>query len=79
MVMRSMSAAEFKTHCLRVMDDVRRRREPVVITKRGVPVAKLVPPDEPTAQVFNALKGRLEIVGDIVSPTTRPEDWDALR
>jgi len=79
MVMKSMSAAEFKTHCLRVMEDVRKRREPVVITKRGVPVAKLVPADEPAPEVFNALRGRLEIVGDIVSPTTRPEDWDALR
>jgi prevent-host-death family protein len=79
MVMKRMSAAEFKAHCLRVMDDVRTRREPVIITKRGVPVAKLVPADEPATDVFNALKGRLEIVGDIVSPTTRPEDWDALR
>ena len=77
--MKSMSAAEFKAHCLRVMDEVRRRREPVVITKRGVPVAKLVPADEPAAEVFNALRGRLEIVGDVVSPVAQPEDWDAVR
>jgi prevent-host-death family protein len=74
-----MSAAEFKTHCLRVMDEVRRRREPVVVTKKGVPVAKLVPADEPPAEIFNALKGRIEIVGDIVSPVVPAEEWEALR
>jgi len=77
--MRTMSAAEFKTHCLRVMDEVRRRREPVVVTKKGVPVAKLVPADEPPAEIFNALKGRIEIVGDIVSPVVPAEEWEALR
>jgi prevent-host-death family protein len=77
--MKTMSAAEFKTHCLRVMDEVRKRREPVVVTKKGVPVAKLVPVDEPSGDIFDALKGQVEIVGDIVSPTTSPEDWDALR
>jgi len=77
--MKTMSAAEFKTHCLKVMDDVRRRREPVVVTKKGVPVAKLVPVDEPPAEVFNVLRGRLEIVGDILSPVALPGEWDALR
>ena len=66
--MRTIAASEFKAHCLRVMDDVRRRREPVVITKRGVPVAKLVPADASATDVFNVLKGHLEIVGDVVSP-----------
>lgn len=77
--MKSMPAAEFKARCLQVMDDVKRRREPVVITKRGVPVVKLVPADGPPAEVFDALEGRIEIVGDIVSPVARPEDWEALR
>ena len=77
--MRTMSAAEFKTHCLRVMEDVRKLREPVVVTKKGVPVAKLMPIDESPSEVFDALKGRLEILGDIVSPVARPGDWEALR
>ncbi len=77
--MKTMSAAKFKTHCLRVMEDVRRRREPVVVTKKGVPVAKLVPADEAPAMGFGALEGRIQIVGEIVSPVSRPEDWEALR
>jgi hypothetical protein len=43
MTMRTIPAGEFKTHCLRIMDDVNRRRQPVLNTKKGVAVAKLVP------------------------------------
>ncbi|HET6923744.1 MAG TPA: type II toxin-antitoxin system prevent-host-death family antitoxin [Anaeromyxobacteraceae bacterium] len=77
--MKTMSAAKFKTHCLRVMEEVRRRREPVVVTKKGVPVAKLVPADDSPPAGLGALEGRIQIVGDILSPATRPEDWEALR
>lgn len=45
--MKRMAAAEFKARCLTVMEKVRTTREPVLITKRGRPVAKLVPADEP--------------------------------
>ena len=74
-----MSAGEFKTHCLQVMETVRRRRETVVITKRGVPVAKLVPVDPPQPhEVFGCLVGQYEEVGDLISPVVPPEAWDAL-
>ena len=43
--MKKMAAGEFKVHCLAVMDEVQSRREAVLITKRGKPVAKLVPAD----------------------------------
>ena len=43
--MKTMAAGEFKARCLQVMDEVRSTRTPVVITKRGKPVAKLVPAD----------------------------------
>jgi prevent-host-death family protein len=41
--MKTIAAAKFKAHCLSLMDDVHKNREPIVITKRGKPVAKLVP------------------------------------
>ena len=41
--MKTIPAGEFKTHCLRIMDEVNQHRQPVMITKKGVPVAKLVP------------------------------------
>ena len=77
--MRSMRAGEFKARCLKVMDQVRATREPVVITKRGRPVAKLVPVDRRGDDIFGCLKGVVEIVGDIESPLVAPEDWEANR
>ena len=41
--MKKMPAGKFKAQCLPVMKEVRATREPVLITKRGRPVAKLVP------------------------------------
>jgi prevent-host-death family protein len=76
--MKSMGAAAFKARCLKVMEEVHNTRQPVLITKKGKPVAKLVPPDT-VPDVFDCLKGVIEIVGDIESPVVPPEDWDALR
>jgi len=77
--MKSMRAGEFKARCLKVMDQVRATREPVIITKRGRPVAKLVPVDKRGDDIFGCLKGVMEIVGDIESPLVAPEDWEANR
>jgi prevent-host-death family protein len=77
--MKSMRAGEFKARCLKVMDQVRATRQPVVITKRGRPVAKLVPVDTRGHDIFGCLKGVVEIVGDIESPLVAPEDWEANR
>lgn len=77
--MRKIAAGEFKARCLKIMDEVRHRRETVLITKKGVPVAKLVPADAAPADVFGCLAGTAQIVGDIVSPVTDPGDWGATR
>jgi prevent-host-death family protein len=75
--MKTVPAGEFKARCLTLMDDVRTTREPVVITKRGKPVAKLVPADDGGDEFIGRLKGVIEIVGDIESPVVPPEDWEA--
>jgi len=77
--MKTMAAGEFKAKCLQVMDQVRSTRTPVVITKRGKPIAKLVPAEEFPTTAFDSLKGKIEIVGDIISPIVPPEDWEALK
>lgn len=71
-------AGEFKAKCLQLMDRVARTREPIVITKRGRPVAKLVPPDDPQprAPLFGYMAGSAEIHGDIVR--TPELEWSAL-
>lgn len=77
--MKQMPAGKFKARCLRVMEQVRATREPVVITKRGKPVAKLVPADKNPDDIFGCLKGVFEIVGDIESPVVSPDEWEANR
>jgi prevent-host-death family protein len=79
MHMRQIAAAKFKTHCLTLMEDVRSTREPLIITKRGKPVAKLVPADGPKREFIGSLKGIIRIVGDIESPVVPPEDWESAR
>ncbi|HEV2710795.1 MAG TPA: type II toxin-antitoxin system Phd/YefM family antitoxin [Edaphobacter sp.] len=77
--MKTMAAGTFKTTCLAVMDEVEKKREPVVITKNGRPVAQLVPIAVETDPIFGFLLGKGEIVGDIVSPIVPLEDYEALK
>ena len=79
MVMKTIAAGTFKARCLRLMDEVQSTRQPLLITKKGRPVAKLVPANEPPDDIFGCMRGKMEIVGDILAPTSDPEDWDALR
>jgi len=71
-----ITAANFKTNCLRLMDEVAKRRTPLVITKRGKPVAKLVPADEKPVDIFGRMAGTIKICGDIISPI-EDLDWAA--
>ena len=70
-----ISAGQFKAKCLKLMDEVRNRREEVIITKRGKPVARLVPFDEKPTPIYGCMKSTVAILGDIVSPVD--EKWDA--
>jgi len=73
--MRTIPAGEFKVRCLRVMDEVRKSRTPVVITKNGRPLAKLVPPDPPAPDVFGCMAGTARIVGDVEAPGLAADTW----
>jgi prevent-host-death family protein len=77
-MVKKIAAGSFKVHCLAVMDEVQAKRETVVITKRGKPVAKLVPVEEQTDELFGFLRGKVTIVGDVVSPALKLEEWGNL-
>jgi len=77
--MKKIAAGEFKARCLALMEDVRSTREPLVITKRGKPVVKLVPIEDKKDDWIGRLNGKMRIVGDIESPVVPLEDWEALR
>lgn len=71
----TISAADFKAHCLSLMDEVKAKRQTVIITKYGAPVAKLVPVDVEAPSLFGWLKGTVTEVGDVISPIEAA--WDA--
>ncbi len=70
-----MKAGEFKAKCLQVMDRVKKTRRRIVITKRNVPVARIVPIDETPREFFGKLRGTVTFKGDIIAPIQ--ETWDA--
>ncbi len=72
----TIGAAEFQTKCLKLLDEVAATHQPLVITKRGKPVAQVVPiePDDERS-LFGYMKGTIEIRGDILAPMD--EAWSA--
>jgi prevent-host-death family protein len=73
---RRISAGDFKARCLAIMDEVRDRGGEYLITKRGVPVARLVPVRQEVRKLFGSMKGTVTVLGDIVGPLDEP--WEAL-
>jgi prevent-host-death family protein len=72
-----MPAGAFKTHCLTVMKQVQATGEPVVVTKRGAPVVKIVPVEAENNDLFGFMAGKVKIAGDIESPI--PVDWEVAK
>jgi prevent-host-death family protein len=72
-----MAAGVFKAHCLTVMKEVQATGEPVVVTKRGTPVVKVVPVTPEKKDIFGFMTGKVKIVGDIESPI--PVEWDVTK
>ena len=72
----NINASEFKTKCLKLIDEVATTHELLVISKRGKPLVKLVPiVDETPKSMFGYMKGTVTIHGDIVAPLD--EVWSA--
>lgn len=77
--MKKMAAGSFKTNCLAVMDEVQAKHETVLITKHGKPVAMLVPVNTEKDEIYNFLKGKGAVTGDVVSPAVSLEEWCDLK
>lgn len=74
--MKTISAGTFKQTCLSVLDEVERTHEHVLITKRGRPVATLVPCRVASADWGAGLRGSVQVLGDILSPAASVEEWE---
>ena len=71
--MKCIAAGAFKARCLAVMKDVAVTGEPVIVTKRGKPLVKLVPAEKETPGLLGCMAGKVKIIGDIESPI--PVEW----
>jgi prevent-host-death family protein len=72
----TIPAGEFKAKCLKLLDKVAEDRQPLVITKRGKPVAQIVPmPEKEWVDPFGAMRGSVLWMGDIISPLE--DEWEA--
>jgi prevent-host-death family protein len=79
--MKEVAVSEFKAKCLGLIEEVRKTRKPIRLTRFGEPVAELVPstPEKNKGRRLGAMAGSMKIVGDIVGPTGSLDDWDAWR
>jgi len=77
--MKSIAMSEIKAKCIAILEEVRRKRESVVVTLRGKPVAVVQPAPEPGAgKRLGALRGSMKIRRDLVR-TDSSADWEILR
>jgi prevent-host-death family protein len=75
-----VAISEFKAKCLALLEQVRRTRQPIRITRHGKPVAEVVPPTalQDRASWIGSMKDT-KIIGDIISPANDEDEWEVLR
>jgi prevent-host-death family protein len=78
---REIAISEFKAKCLGIIEEVRKTRKPVRVTRFGKPVAEVVPssPEKSAGRRLGSMVGTMRILGDIVGPTGSLDDWDAWK
>jgi prevent-host-death family protein len=78
--MREVAISEFKAKCLALLDQVQKTKQPLRVTRRGQPVAEVIPacPARNTDWI-GSMKGKSKILGDIISPASEESDWEVLR
>ena len=79
-MLETVTISKFKSTCLRLLSDVKKTGSPLLITKRGKPVALVTPPPPPKHKVWlGSLKNTIKITGDIISPALDEKDWEVLQ
>lgn len=78
--MEQVPISKFKATCLALLDRVKRTGQPILVTRRGEPIAQVLPPPPPEhpASWLGAFRETGRIVGDILSPAVEEEEWEIL-
>ena len=79
--MKEIAISEFKAKCLGILEQVRKTKNPVRVTRFGEPVAEVVPPSasKGVGRRLGGMAGTARIIGDIVGPTSRWDEWSAAQ
>ena len=77
----TISISEFKAKSLALLERVRRTGRPLIVTKRGRPIAEVIPPSAETLGTtwIGSAKGTARLRDDLIAPAAQPDEWDALR
>ncbi|GIX47755.1 MAG: hypothetical protein KatS3mg131_1966 [Candidatus Tectimicrobiota bacterium] len=78
--MERVPISKFKATCLALLDRVKRTGRPILVTRRGEPIAQILPPPPPErSEWLGSFRGTGRIVGDILSPAAEGREWEILR
>jgi prevent-host-death family protein len=77
--MKTIKASKFKTQCLGVMQKVQSTGEPILVTKRGNPMVKIVPAESGADNLFGFMASEFDIIGDIESPLVPLKEWQITK
>ncbi|TAN21915.1 MAG: type II toxin-antitoxin system Phd/YefM family antitoxin [Acidobacteria bacterium] len=80
--METIAISKFKATCLAVIENVKKTGQPVLITRRGEPMAKIEPPRAGKGRNdwwWGRNAGNIKILGDIISPAVDESEIEALR
>ncbi len=77
--MQTVKISEFKARCLEILDRVARTGETLVITRRGCPLARVLPISPSSeGEWLGCLEGTARAIGNLVEPVVAPEEWEAV-
>jgi prevent-host-death family protein len=76
-----VAISKFKATCLALLDKVKRTGQPILVTKRGEPIALISSPPEPErpATWIGSFRSKGRIVGDVISPVSDESEWEVLK
>jgi prevent-host-death family protein len=79
--MKEIAISEFKAKCLGLLEEVRKTRRPIRVTRFGEPVAEVVPPSaaKTSGRKLGSMAGTMKICGDIVGPISSWDEWEPAK
>jgi len=80
-VTEKVTISKFKATCLSLLDKVKRTGKPILVTRKGEPIAQVLPPPLPEMPKswLGSFQSTGKIVGDITSPSLDECEWEMLK